>query len=417
MKMRAFGALIAPEEARRRLLAAVRPTSGTETVNLAAALGRVSARTYRAPRAVPSFDRATWDGYAVRSRDLRPARADRPVTLRLVGELFAEQHRPRPLRAGEAVAVATGAAIPRGADAVVIFEEVREAPGEIGVSAPVRRGNKIAAAGDDFPRGERLLSAGEAIGPATLGALAATGFARVEVTRRPRVGLVPNGNELVAAGRPLGPGQVHESNNLTLAAVVAACGGVPTSRPPVPDDRGAIESAILRAVGHSDVVLVTGGSSVGEHDYLPVIFPRIGRLLFHGISVRPGKPTLAAVAGRTLLVGMPGHPTSCLSNAYWLLLPVLRRLARLPGPGWLDGTVRLRRAIDAPARGFSQVVPLHVEDGWATPTFRDSSAISSLAGVNAFALRAPGSPPVPRGGRLAVHHLPPPLGVPAAATV
>ena len=413
MKMRAFGALISPGEARRRLLAAARPVLTSETVTLATALGRVSARTYRAPAAVPAFSRATWDGYAIRSRDVTTARPDRPVRLALVGEVFAEQSRRRRLRPGEAVAVATGAAIPAGADAVVIFEDVAESPDAIEVSAPVPRGNKIAAPGDDFPRGQSIVRAGEVLGPASLGALAATGFAQVAVRRRPRVGLVPNGNELVAPGRPLGPGQIHESNNLTLAAVVTACGGEPIPTPPVVDDRDAIETAILRALAQSDVVLVTGGSSVGEHDYLPVIFPRIGRLLFHGIAVRPGKPTLAATAAHRLLVGMPGHPTSCLSNAYWLLLPVLRQVAGLPGPGWLDGEIRLGRPIGAPSPGFSQVVPLHVVEGRGTPTFRDSSAISSLAGVNAFALRPPGSPPVPRGGRLAVHHLPPPLGVPA----
>lgn len=411
--MRAFGPLIPPEEAVRRLLAATRPVPGTESLPLAAALGRVAARRYRAPRAVPSFARATWDGYAVRTRDLHGARPTRPVALRLVGELFAEQSRPRRVGAGETVAVATGAAIPPGADAVVIFEDVLESPGAIEVSAAVPVGNKIAAAGDDFSRGESLVAAGEPIGPATLGALAAAGYARVEVTRRPRIGLVPNGNELIAPGRALGPGQVYESNNLTLAAVVAACGGEALPGLPVPDDRATIESAILHAIGRSDLVLVTGGSSVGEHDFLPTIFPRIGRLLFHGISVRPGKPTLAAVAGRTLLIGMPGHPTSCLSNAFWLLLPVLRRLAHLPGPGWIDGAVRVARAVDAPSRGFSQVVPLRVEDGWGTPTFRDSSAISSLAGANAFALRPPGSPALPRGRTIAVHHLPPPLGVAA----
>lgn len=411
MKMRAFGALIPPEEARRRLLAAVRPVAGTETVPLPSALGRVSARTYRAPTNVPAFSRATWDGYAVRSRDVRAARSGLPVRLRLVGEVFAEQSRRHRLGAGEAVAVATGAEIPPGADAVVIFEEVGESPDAIEVRGPVARGNKIATPGDDFPRGQVLVHAGEVIGPATLGALAATGYSSAAVRRRPRVGLVPNGNELVAPGRPLGPGQIHESNNLALAAVVVACGGEPVPTLPVPDDRATIEAAILQSLGRCDVVLVTGGSSVGEHDFLPAIFPRIGQLLFHGVSVRPGKPTLAASAGRRLLVGMPGHPTSCLSNAYWLLLPVLRKVADLPGPGWLDGEVRTTRAITAPSPGFSQVVPLHVDGGWGAPTFRDSSAISSLAGVNAFALRPPGSPALPRGGRVAVHHLPPPLGV------
>jgi molybdenum cofactor synthesis domain-containing protein len=212
----------------------------------------------------------------------------------------------------------------------------------------------------------------------------------------------------------LGPGQIFETNNLTLATVVRSAGGEPATHPPVPDDPDAIERAIRTTLATHDLVLVTGGSSVGERDYLPAVFPRVGRLLFHGIAVRPGKPTLAADAHGKLVVGMPGHPTSCLANGYWLLLPILRKLARLPGPGWTDGEVRLDRGYEVPSADLSTVVPLRVDSGRATPTFHGSSAISSLEGANAFALLPPRHPPLRRGVRLTAHFLPSPIAFPSS---
>ncbi len=409
MKMRPFRRLLPVEVALDRLLRAAVPVTGEEEIPLPTALGRVAARPYRSPRSVPEFPRATWDGFAVRSRDTRTARPDRPVHLHLAGEVYAEERLSRPLGQGEAVAIATGGAMPRGSDSVVIFEEARAVRGAIEVRRPVPVGERVAGPGADFPRGELLVGRGAVLDPAGLGALAATGRSSVRVYRRPIVTLLPNGNELVSPGRPLGRGQVYEINNTTLASVIQAGGGVSRPIAPVRDDPATIERAIRAAMAGSDLVLVTGGSSVGEHDYLPQILPRLGRLLFHGVAVRPGKPTLAAVRGRTLLLGMPGHPTSCLSNGFWLLLPVLRRLARLPGPGWVEAPVRLGTALDVARPGLSSVVPLRVDGGVAVPTFKDSSAITSLSGANAYLLRPPGAGALSRGRTVAVRLLPWPL--------
>jgi molybdopterin molybdotransferase len=405
MRMRAFGALLPLEEARRRTLAAVRPITVVERLPLDDALGRVAAATVRASAPVPAFRRATWDGYALRSRDVRSASRRAPVRLRLVGDVFAEDASTRRVGPGEAAAIATGGAVPDGADAVEIFEDLREAPGEVELTAPVARGARIAPPGDDYPRGAVVVARGQLLTPAALGGLAETGHPEVPVLRRPTVAVLPNGNELVDPGERLRPGQVHESNNRTLGAVIRASGCDPLPLAPVVDDPDRIEAALRRA----DAVLATGGSSVGEHDYLPTVFPRIGRLLYHGVAVRPGKPTLAARAGGKLLLGMPGHPTSCLSNAYWLLLPTLRRLAGLPGPGWIDGEARLAAPAGRLTAGLSTVVPLRAEGDRAWPTFHGSSAITSLAGVNAFAILPPGRGSLPSGRRLGIHRLLPPL--------
>jgi molybdopterin molybdotransferase len=401
-------------EARRRLLRAVRPIERVETVPVEAAFGRVSARSLRAPVPVPAFARATWDGYALRSRDVRAASRSTPRRLRVVGEVFADQAFPGQVGSGEAVAIATGAAVPRGADAVEIFEEARRTGSTVELQAPVRPGARVALAGDDFPKGALLVRPGDVLRPAALGAVAAGGVARVTVYARPRVAIVPNGNELRPPGERLKVGEIFESNNASLSAFVTASGCEPLPRVPVRDEPGAIERALRSALRESDLVLATGGSSVGEHDYLPQLFPRLGSMLFHGIAVRPGKPTLAARSRGKLLLGLPGHPTSCLLNMHWLVLPVLRRLARLPGPGWSRRSARFAGPAASRTPGLATVVPLRLRGGEVTSTFRGSSSITSLRAAEAFALLAPGHQLVRSGSRLRVFVLDPPLGPPAS---
>jgi molybdopterin molybdotransferase len=410
MRMRPFGRLLPLAAAQRRTWGAIQPVRGREEIPLAEALGRVSANSVRAPRDVPEFARATWDGYAIRSRDTAGASSEDPTELRVVGEVFAEEEYRRGLRAGEAVAIATGAALPRGSDCVAIFEDANLKDGRISLERPRKPGERVAAPGDDFARGTLLVGEGQVLDPAALGAVGAIGRATISVLRRPTVGLLPNGNELLPLGAPRRRGAIYEINNLTLGAVVAAAGCVPRPMPPMADDEAALTRAIRRGIREHDLLVVTGGSSVGEHDYLPSIFPRVGRLLFHGIAVRPGKPTLAAVVDGRLVLGMPGHPTSCLANGFWLMLPALRRLASLPGPGWTTRPVRVRGEIPVPNQELSTVVPLHVEGGWGRPTFRDSSAITSLAGANAFAILRPRSRPVASGATIEAHLLSSPLG-------
>jgi molybdopterin molybdotransferase len=409
MEMRPFGRLTPALTARSRLLRAASPILREEKVPLTGAVGRVASAPVRAPRAIPPFPRATWDGYAIRSRDTAAARPTRPVVLRVVGEAYAEGGASLRVGPGETVAVATGAPLPDGADTVVIFEETVREWDRLRVRRPVRPGDRLARPGDDFARGTPLAARGEVLGPIALGALAACGLEKVRVYARPVVAVVPNGNELRRAGEPLGPGDIYESNNTILSAVITAAGCVPLLCAAVPDDPRRIEAALRRALDRADVVLATGGSSVGERDYLPTIFPRLGPLLFHGIAVRPGKPTLAARVGRRVLLGLPGHPTSCLANMYWLGLPLLRKVARLPGPGFTEGRARLGADALAPTPGLTTVVPLAFRGGLAYPAFRGSSTVTSLKGATAFALLPPGRRVARAGEELPVFHLAPPL--------
>ena len=418
MEMRPFGRLIPPLTARRRLLDSTRPVGRVELCRIEEAFDRVAARSVRALRPVPAFARATWDGYAVRSRDTADARPDRPKGFQVVGELYAESAPAARLGRAEAVAIATGAPLPPGADGVVIFEEVERLGDRVRLTHPVVPGDRIARPGDDIPRGAQLVAAGDLLTPVALGAVAAAGLPSVAVFARPIIEVIPNGNELVAPGGRLRPGAIYESNNAAIAAIVTAAGGTPRLSPPLPDDPERIERALRSAVRRSDLVLATGGSSVGERDHLPRILPRIGTLLFHGVAVRPGKPTLAARAGGRLIVGLPGHPTSCLANMLWLVLPVLRRLAHRPGPGWSEEWATLGADAIAPTPGFSTVVPLALRGGRAFSTFHGSSAITSLRGATAFAILPPGGRTVRAGQRLRICRLDPPLGAgPAGGTV
>jgi molybdopterin molybdotransferase len=413
MEMRPFGKLISLEDAVRRVLAAAQPVNREEQVPLVESLGRVSAETYRAPFAVPRFSRATWDGYAFRSALTRGATARRPVRFRVVGEVFADQGYTNRLRSGETVAIAAGGRLPPGADTMAIFEEVSRTGSDISVHRFVRVGERVAVTGADFRRGQVLLKRGDVLDPATVGSLGAAGRTRVRVFARPRVSILPNGNELVVPGRPIQGNQIYETNNLTLGAIIRANGGISLAYPPLRDDPRRIEAAVRQAASQSDLVLLTGGSSVGEHDYAPEVLPRVGRVLFHGIAVRPGKPTIVVQGRRGLVIGMPGHPTSSLSNSFWLLSPLLRRLGHLPGPGWTEGVCRLARAGDHPSHDLASVLPLRVVDGWGYPTYHGSHAVTGLRRVNAFAILPPGSRRLRRGQRLSVHLLPEPLAAPA----
>jgi len=410
MEMHAFGRLTSVEVARRRLLSSTRPINRVESLLVEEAFGRVAAETVRAPIPIPSFARTTWDGYALRAEDVADARPHRPTSLHVVGEVFAEQAYPALLRQGQTVAIATGGAIPRGADAVVIFEEVKRVGRTIWVRRPVRAGDRISRPGHDFPRGAILVRRGAELSATALGTLAACGLRRVKVYARPIVAIVPNGNELLVPGDRPRPGMIYESNNASLSAVVSAAGAVPRPERPVRDDPKAIERALRNALATSDVVLATGGSSVGERDHLPRILPRLGTLLFHGVAVRAGKPTLAARHGRQLVIGLPGHPTSCLANMYWLVIPVLRKLGRRPGPGWVEAWAELGSDAVAPSPGLATIVPLRFEGGRAYTTFRGSSIITSLSGATAFAMLPPGRRVVKAGQRIRVFHLLPPLG-------
>jgi molybdenum cofactor synthesis domain-containing protein len=359
------------------------PIDRTEHVRLDAADGRVAAETVTAATDVPPFDRAAMDGYAVLAEDTMGARRGEPRVLQLVERVYTGQVPARTLGRGECIEIATGAPMPQGADAVVMVEETE--PGEhetIRILTAVHAGQHVGRRGADMARGQPVVERGTLVNPSRVGALAATGALDVRVYARPRVAILSTGNELVDPGQPLAPGRLYDINRFTLAAVIARHGGVAVPHPLVPDTLPALTAALDAALAE-DIVVFSGGSSVGERDLLLDLLQGQGEVIFHGIAVKPGKPTAFGRVRGTLVFGMPGYPTSCLSNAYMLLVPTLRRTARLPAFVPRTTQARLARRI-ASVSGRHQFYTVRLEGDVAHPAFKASGDITSMSQADGY---------------------------------
>jgi molybdopterin molybdotransferase len=326
--MRPVAPLLSIDDALARVLGCVRPLE-SERVVLADAAGRVLAEDVTAAVDLPPFRSSAMDGYALRADDA-PGRL--PVVFRIAAGLPSA----RPLEAGEAMAISTGGTVPDGADAVVPIEVVSESEGVVDVPNPVEAGANVRPVGGDVRAGDVVLRAGTRLAAQHVGALAATGVADVAVGRRPRVVVLSTGTELRAPGEPLGPGQIYESNAPMLAAAFATAGAVVERIGPVEDDEAAHRAALERGL-EADVLVSSGGVSVGPHDLVRRILAELGvREEFWGVSVRPGKPVAFGTKSGTLVFGLPGNPVSALVSTELFVRPALLALqgASEPGPAY-----------------------------------------------------------------------------------
>ncbi|MGE5243433.1 MAG: gephyrin-like molybdotransferase Glp [Betaproteobacteria bacterium] len=381
--MRPFTSTISIDEARARVAAAVRPIARTERVLLADAAGRVAAADAAAAIDVPPFARSAMDGYAVIAADTGGATRAAPRVLRIVERVFTGAPPSRTVAPGTCAEIATGAPMPIGADAVVMVEDTAPAGDDrVAVMAPAAAQQNIGRRGADIAAGGAVVRAGDVLTPARVGALAAVGMADVEVYARPRVAILSTGNEVVEPGRPLGGGQIYDVNRFTLAAVVSSQGGIPDVRSSVADTLDGLTRA-LDACSDADVIVFSGGSSVGERDLIVDAIARRGEMIFHGVAVKPGKPTAFALVGGTPFFGMPGNPTSCLSNAYILLIPFLRATARLPPLEPRTIRLPLARRIVSTA-GRHQFYTVRIADGRAWPAFKGSGDITSMSQADGY---------------------------------
>lgn len=382
-KMRPFGATISLEEARTRIDAAVRPIDRTERIPLADADGRVLAEDVVANADVPPFARAAMDGYAVRAHDTSGAARDEPRLLTRVETLYTGQVTQRTIGAGECIEIATGAPLPPGADAVVIVEDTDgEASGAVRVFAGVTPGQNVGQQGADIRRGQQVLPAATTLTPSRLGALAALGMDEAAVYAKPRVAILSTGNEIIEPGRRLGPGEIYDVNRFTLAAVAERAGAHPVAYRTVNDTIDDLSRALDGAL-HEDLLIFSGGSSVGERDLIMDLLAARGEVIFHGIAVKPGKPTAFGRVSGKLFFGMPGYPASCLTNAYILLAPVLRRMARLaPEPGRTVAVPLSARVSSTPGR--HQFYTVSIVNGEAVPAFKSSGDITSMSQADGY---------------------------------
>jgi molybdopterin molybdotransferase len=316
--------LLSIAEAQRLILERVQPLS-PETVALENAAGRVLADPALAAVDLPPFASSAMDGFAVRA-------GDTPGRLPVVGRIPAGRPAEAPLAAGEAMGIATGGVVPEGADAVVPLEVVVEKDNMIEIGEPAEPGAHIRPRGGDIRAGEVVASAGSIVTPARLGALAAAGLPEVRVARRPRAAVVPTGSELRRPGEELAAGQIYEANGLILSAQLEAAGAVVEIVPAVGDDRAAHRAALEPAL-EADLVVTSGGVSVGPHDLVRLVEAELGvEEVFWRVAVKPGKPIAFGVRGRTLVFGLPGNPVSALVGFEVFVRPAVRALQGVPQP-------------------------------------------------------------------------------------
>jgi molybdenum cofactor synthesis domain-containing protein len=330
-ELKVFRKLLSLEDAEKRIARSIsaKPV-GVEEVGLQEAHGRVLAESAVSPIDVPPFNRSTVDGYAVRAGDTFGAEENRPVTLKLAGSVAVGELSSLPVKKGAAFEIVTGAPLPRGADAVVMIENTSERQGRLTVLRATVRGENVMKQGSDIRMGERVLEGGTTLSSKEMGVLAALGFTKVNVFKRPKVAIVSTGAEIVEPGMPLPPGKIYDINTYTLTAATAECGCEAVGLGVVQDDDiELLRKTLKNALKAADVVVTSGGVSVGPKDVVPKILSELGKpgLLVHGVAVKPGKPFAFAVADDKPVFSLPGHPTSSLLMFQLLVRPKLLEMA------------------------------------------------------------------------------------------
>ncbi len=394
--------LISIREAQSRVRDAARQLD-IEPVSIAEALDRTLAEDITAAGNVPPFACSAMDGYA-----LLAGPADR--RLRIVAESRAGAPIDHHVTDGEAVRISTGAAVPPGATAVIRQEDTVLDGDTVTLTTEVPPGHNIRSAGEDMRAGAAVLSAGTRLRAAELGAAVAAGVGRLTVSRRPRVAVLPTGDELRPAGEPLAPGQIHNSNGPMLSALAAHAGGAPEPPRQLPDDADATEAGLAHALEHADLVLVSGGVSVGPHDHVKPALHRLGVTeIFWGVALQPGKPTWFGVKDGTLVFGLPGNPVSAVVTFSLFVAPALAALLGAAPAAPPESTAILTADVKL-NRQREQAVRVHLAraDGvtTATPTGpQDSHIVTSLLGADALALIPPSETPLTAGSQVELAYL------------
>ena len=383
------------DKARAYIASFLSPVTATERVHVRASLGRVLAENVVSPLNVPAHDNSAMDGYAVRFDDLR---ADGEVTLRLVGETaFAGKPITPPLQPGEAARIMTGGVLPQGADTVVMQEVVARSRATVTipplVQAKVRgRGTNSRKAGEDLKAGSVALERGWRINPAEMGMIASLGIGEISVYRKLRVAFFSTGDELRSVGMPLRPGEIYDSNRYTIHGMLTRIGCDVIDMGVVIDDRAAVERAFAVAADSADVVITSGGVSVGEADYIKPVLEKLGEVLFWKIAMKPGRPFAFGRLGRSHFFGLPGNPVSVMATFYQFVREPLMRLSgqtRIPPLPTFKATLSTP-VKKAPGRTeFQRGIYREGDDGSRSVTItgdQGSGILSSMSRANCFVI-------------------------------
>lgn len=390
--------MVSLDEARRIFFSALtKSIDRVETVPLGEALGRVTARDCVSQVQIPDFRRSGMDGYAVQAADLTGTTPDNPRTLKLVGEVAMGDRANFAIRSGEAAYVTTGGWVPDGADAVIMVELTRPISdrNEVEIFSSIEAGKNIMNPGDDVEVGELVLPAGRVIRPEDISALAGIGLLHVDVYARPKVYILTTGDELVPADQKPLPGQVRDSNSWGLAAAITLDGGVPTVRTQIPDEEDEYRAILHQALGESDMIIISGGSSMGKRDYTPDLISEVAELLVYGIEIKPGKPTVLAVTDEGKpIIGLPGNPVPALL-IYGLFgrqaLQVRRGIRHILPPASIKAVLRHDWRTPKVRDEFVRVTLVRDEEGtiWADPVPGLSGYVTHLTHADGlfFAVR------------------------------
>jgi molybdopterin molybdotransferase len=396
--MRPFRALLSYEEAKAVIDRHIEAIKRVETVPIDEAAGRVLAKDFTAMMDVPPFNRASMDGYAVRAKDTFGAGQFKPRILEVIGETHAGEKPTKRVSVNTCLMISTGAMMPAGADSVVMVEDTERDGGKVKIFKAVVPGSNVGKQGEDIKAGAAVLKADTMLDAGKIGVIASQGLTEISVYEKPRIAVLPTGEEVVPGGKKLKLGQLYDINSHTIASIVSENGGSPVRIGIAGDTLEELKKTIREALKY-DMIVLSGGSSVGTRDLLVDVIEGWGHILFHGIQIKPGKPTIFAMLpstsfdnaqGRSLragegkpLIGMPGYPTSCLINAYLFLLPSVRKMARLPPRKGDTVHAKLSRRMPL-STGRRQFLTVKVIGDEAVPVFKESGAITSTAEADGY---------------------------------
>jgi molybdenum cofactor synthesis domain-containing protein len=380
--MKPFKSLTSREAALELIIENSHPTKQNEEIPLVEGIGRVLAKKAVAKFNVPPFERSSMDGYAVRAKDTFGAGTFSPKKLKLIGEQHAGESFEGKIGEEECLQIATGSPVPKGSDAVVMVEFTNRDGDLIDIQKPVYPGANISPIGEDIKVGDIVILAGETLTPAKIGALAALNMKIINVYKKPEIAIYSTGSEVRPLGTKLKSGQIYDINQYTLSAIIEMNGCAPIMKGIIPDNKKSLETAIKEGAEY-DMAVFSGGSSVGVRDFFTESMKKLGEVFFHGVQIKPGKPTLFGLVDGTPIFGMPGYPTSCLSNSYIFLKPSVRRLARLapPEPKLVKARMGARFVSSS---GREQFLTVKIIDGVAHPVFKKSGAITSMADADGY---------------------------------
>lgn len=352
-----------------------------EEIEIEEAHGRILAEDIISPIDVPPFDRASVDGYALKSQDTWNASESNPVVLKIIGEVHAGEEPKVEVGDGETVYISTGAILPKGADAVIEFEVVEREGDKVIIYKPVYPQAGVMKAGTDISKGKPLLKKGTKLGFKETALFSAIGFERVKVFSKPKVAIISTGNEIILPGDELRPGKIYDINGRAVSDAVKELGGEPHFIGIAEDNRESLKEKIIEALKY-DIIILSGGASGGIRDLTASIIEELGEVKIHGIAIQPGKPTIIGLINGKPIFGLPGYPTSCLTNFTLLVAPLIRKLL---GMDFKIEYAKKKLAHKVfSVKGRRQFLPVRINDEVAHPILKGSGAVTSFIEADGF---------------------------------